>query len=176
MAGVVAYRMTPRGLGYTIAAAAAFAIISGAVGGLGASRGVAGDVLFGALTVAGLAGALAVVVWTTASEVRAGDAGVMSVGLRAITMIRWQEIDSFEVDRYKSSPFTVYAVLADGSRVALETLRGGSSQGERVEEFRRQLQTKLEDARRRLGGANAAVARWPPAPLGWRRRARSASR
>jgi hypothetical protein len=123
-----------------------------------------------------LVGALVVVVWTTGSEVRVCDAGVMSVGLRAIVMIRWQEIDSFEVGRYKSSPFTVYAVLTDGSRVALETLRGGSSQGERVEQFRRQLATRLEDERRRRRGADAVPPSWPPAPLGWRRRARLAKR
>ena len=173
MARVVAYRMTPRGLGYTIAAVAAFAIISGAVGGLGSSRSVAGDLLFGGLVVVGLVGALVLVVWTTGSEVRVCDAGVMSVGLRAIEIIRWQEIDSFEVGRYKSSPFTVYAVLTDGSRVALETLRGGSSHGDRLEQFRRQLETKLADERSRQGGDDAIPPSWPPAPLGWRRRARS---
>jgi len=165
--------MTPRGLGDAIAGAAAFAVISGAVGGLGASRGVAGDLLFGALVVFGLVGALAVVVWTTGSEVRVCDAGVMSVGLRAIAMIRWQEIERFEVDRYKSSPFTIYAVLTDGSRVALETLRGGSTHADRVEQFRAQLETKLRDERSDHAGADAGLASWPPAPLGWRRRARS---
>jgi hypothetical protein len=173
MAGVVAYRMTPRALGYAIAAVAAFAIISGAVGGLGSSRGVAGDFLFATLVVAGLLGALALVLWTTGSEVRVCDAGVMSIGLRVIEMIRWREIDRFEVGRYRSSPFTVYAVLTDGSRVALEALRGGSSHGDRVEQFRRHLDTKLADERSRQGSGEAIPAAWPPAPLGWRHRARS---
>src|SRR5580700_8841462 len=119
MARMVAYRMTPRGLGYAIAAVAAFSIISGAIGGLASSRGVAGDVLFAALAMIGAAGSLALVVWTTGFEVRVSDAGVMSVRLRAIELIRWQQIDRFEVDRYKSSPYAVYAVLDDGSRVAL---------------------------------------------------------
>jgi hypothetical protein len=173
MAGVVAYRMTPRGLGYTIAAVAAFSIISGAVGGLGSSRGVAGDVLFVALAVLGAVASLTIVVWTIGLEVRASDAGVMSLGLRTVELMRWQQIDRFEVDRYKSSPFAVYAVLTNGSRIALETLRGGSSQGARVEQFRRELEANLEDARRSHPDADAFDPSWPPAPFGWRRRARS---
>ena len=163
--------MTPRGIGYTIAGVAAISILSGAVGGLGASRGIGGDVLFGALVALGVAAPLALVAWTRGFEVRVCDAGVMSFGLRTVQMIRWQDLERFEVDRYRASPFAVYAVLADGSRVPLDALRGGSAQGGRVEALRHELERKLDERTRRAGDAQGGAA-WPAVPVGWRRRAR----
>jgi len=172
MAAVVAYRMSPPWLGYAIALAAGVSLVSGAVGGLGASRSIGADVLFAGLVVVGAAGAFAVAACARGFEVRASDAGVMSMGLGTLRMMRWQDVDRFEIDRYRSSPFAVYAVLADGSRVALEPLRGGSSQGARVEQMRHALATKLADEQSRHTEPAQGRAAWPRVPLGWRRRAR----
>jgi hypothetical protein len=163
--------MTPRSLGYAIAAVAAFSLLSGAVGGLGASRGAASDLLFGALVALGVAAPLALLAWTHGYEVRVYDAGVMSIGLSTVQLIRWQDLERFEVDGYRSSPYAVYAVLNDGSRVALEALRGGSSQGARIEQFRDELETRLRERTRHGDSAQAGPA-WPRVPVGWRRRAR----
>lgn len=163
--------MTPRGIGYAIAGVAAISILSGAIGGLGASRGIGGDVLFAALVALGVAAPLALVAWTRGLEVRVCDAGIMSLGLRTVQMIRWQDLERFEVDRYRASPFAVYAVLGDGSRVALEALRGGSAQGGRVEQLRHELEVKLDERTRSADDAQAR-APWPRVPVGWRRRAR----
>jgi hypothetical protein len=171
MAIVVAYRMTPRSIGYGIAAVAAASILAGAVGGLGRSRGAGGDLLFAALVVLGVAAPVALVAWIRGLEVRVCDAGIMSIGLSTVQMIRWRDLEHFEVDRYRSSPFVVYAVLADGSRVALEALRGGSSQRERVEQLRHALETRLVSERTRRADDAQAPAAWPPVPFGWRRRA-----
>ena len=172
MAVVVAYRMTPRGVGYAIAGVAAFSILSGAIGGLRASRGTGGDVLFAALVALGVAAPLAMVAWTRGHEVRVCDAGIMSFGLGTVQMIRWQDLERFEVDRYRASPFAVYAVLGDGSRIALEALRGGSTQGGRVERLRHELEVKLDHKHTRGGDDAQARAAWPRVPIGWRRRAR----
>jgi hypothetical protein len=173
MAAVVAYRMTPRSLGYAIAAVAAFSIVSGAIGGLENSASIGADVLFAALAVAGAAASLAIAAWARAAEVRAYDAGLMSIGLTSVALIRWQDVERFEVDRYRSSPFAVYAVLDDGSRVALEPLRGGSSQGKRVHQLSDDLGVKLRDEQLR-NGSSQSRATWPRAPIGWRRRAHAA--
>jgi hypothetical protein len=162
--------MTSRSLGYVIAAVAAISILSGAVGGLRASRGIGGDVLFAALVVLGAFACVALVAWTRGYEVRVCDAGVMSIGLSAVQMIRWQDLERFEVDRYRSSPFAVYAVLGDGTRIALDALRGGSSQHDRVEQFRHALETRLMHERINSHEGDAPGA-WPRVPLGWRRRA-----
>lgn len=173
MAAVVAYRMTPRTIGYVLAGAIAFFLLSGALGGLKASNGIGGDVLFVAIGAFGVAVAIALIVLTQGLEVRAYDAGIVSTSLRSIQMIRWQHLDHFEVDSFRSSPFTVYAVLGDGSRIALEPLRGGSAHGARIEQVRQDLEAKLLDER--LGGLRDVrdSAPWPRAPFGWRRRARS---
>jgi len=172
LAFVTAYRMTPPGVGYAIAFVAAFSILSGAAGGLGASRSIAADVLFAALVALGVAAPLAMVAWTRGFEVRICDAGIMSMSLRTVQMIRWHDVERFEVDRYRSSPFAVYAVLGDGSRVALEALRGGSSQGGRIEQLSNELEAKLVAERTRHADDVQARAAWPPLPLGWRRRGR----
>ena len=171
MAVVVAYRTTPRSLGYAIAAVAAISILTGAGGGLGASRGTGSDLLFAALVALGVAAPVALVAWTRGFEVRLCDAGIMSVGLSTVQMLRWQDLQGFEVDRYRSSPYAVYAVLGDGSRVALEALRGGSAQGGRIEQLRHELETKLHERTSRGDDAQARAA-WPRVPVGWRRRAR----
>ena len=171
MAAVAAYRMTPRSLGYGIAAVAAFSILAGAIGGLEKTASIGGDVLFAAIAAFGAAASLAIAALARASEVRAYDAGIMSIGLRTVALIRWQDVARFEVDRYRSSPFTVYAVLDDGSRIALEPLRGGSSQGDRVQQLSDKLATKLRDEQLRNGTAHTR-AEWPRVPIGWRRRAR----
>jgi hypothetical protein len=171
MTAVVAYRLTPRSLGYGIAAVAAVSILSGAVRGLAASRGTGGNLLFAALLAVGAAACIGLVAWNRGYEVRVCDAGIMSIGLTTVQMIRWCDLARFEIDAYRSSPFAVYAVLADGSRVALEALRGGSSQRERVEQFRHELEVKLISER--SGGAgDDQLPAWPRVPLGWRRRAR----
>jgi hypothetical protein len=170
MAAVVAYRMTPRSLGYAIAAVAAFAIVSGAIGGLEKSAGVGAKVLFAALAAAGAVASLGIAAWARAAEVRAYDAGLMSIGLTTVALIRWQDIQRFEVDRYRSSPFAVYAVLDDGSRVGLEPLRGGSSQGARIHQLSDALGARLRDEQLRHG-SSASRPPWPRAPVGWRRRA-----
>jgi hypothetical protein len=162
--------MTPRGVGYAIASVAAFSILSGAAGGLGASRGTGADVLFAALVALGVVAPVAMVAWTRGFEVRVCDAGIMSMSLRTVQMIRWHDLQHFEVDRYRSSPFAVYAVLGDGARVALEPLRGGSSQGGRIEQLSRELEAKLVFERSRHGDDAQARAVWPRVPLGWRRR------
>ena len=172
MAVVAAYRMTPRGFGYTLAVVVAVSIVTGAVGGLRASRGVGGDLLFSAILALGVAASLVLVAATRGLEVRVCDAGIMSIGLSTVQLIRWQGLERCEVDQYRSSPFAVYAVLGDGSRVALDALRGGSSQGGRVEQMRQELQMKLVGASGRHGDDAQARAAWPPLPVGWRRRAR----
>ncbi len=163
--------MTPRSIGYAIAGAAAISILTGAAGGLGASRGIGGDLLFAGLVALGVAAPLALVAWTRGFEVRVCDAGIMSIGLSSVQMIRWQDLDHFEVDQYRSSPFAVYAVLGDGSRVVLEALRGGSSQRGRVEQFSHELQTRLMLERTRQGEDGPVDTAWPRVPLGWRHRA-----
>jgi hypothetical protein len=170
MAAVVAYRMTPRSLGYAIAAVAAFAIVSGAIGGLEKSAGVGAKVLFAALATMGAAASLAIAAWARAAEVRAYDAGLMSIGLTTVALIRWQDVARFEVDGYRASPFAVYAVLDDGSRVPLEPLHGGSSQGARIQQLSDALSAKLREEQLRHG-TSASRPPWPRAPIGWRRRA-----
>jgi len=166
--------MTSRSVGYAIAAVAAVSILTGAAGGVGASsRGVSGDLLFAALVAIGVVASVALVAWTRGFEVRVCDAGVMSIGVSRVQMIRWQDLERFEVDRYRSSPFAVYAVLGDGTRIALEALRGGSSQHERVEQFRHALEARLVDERASHDDHSEGQADWPRVPFGWRRRAHS---
>ena len=114
MRPVVSYRIAPRTIGYAIAAVAAFSIISGAVGGLEASRTAGGDLLFVALIAVGVGAPGALVAWNRGVEVRVYDAGIMSIGPGTAQLIRWRDIARFEVDRYRSTPFAIYAVLGDG--------------------------------------------------------------
>ena len=171
MTVVVAYRMMSRRIGYGVAGVAAISIVMGAVGGLRASRGVGGDLLFAGLVTLGAAASVALVAWARGFEVRVCDAGIMSIGLSTAQMIRWQDLEHFEVDRYRSSPFAVYAVLGDGSRVALEALRGGPSQRARVEQLSHELETRLAHERTRHEHDAQPRAAWPRVPVGWRHRA-----
>jgi hypothetical protein len=172
MRPVVSYRIAPRTIGYAIAAVAAFSIISGAVGGLEASRTAGGDLLFVALIAVGVGAPGALVAWNRGVEVRVYDAGIMSIGPGTAQLIRWRDIARFEVDRYRSTPFAVYAVLGDGSTVALEPLRGGTAHRERIEEVRRALESRLAEERSGQADDAQGGAAWPRVPLGWRHRAR----
>jgi hypothetical protein len=60
MAPVAAYRMTPRSLGYGIAAVSAFSILAGAIGGLEKTASIGADVAFVALAAFGAAASLAI--------------------------------------------------------------------------------------------------------------------
>jgi hypothetical protein len=162
--------MFPPWVAYVAAAVCGIAILAQAVQGPGSLYGVGGDLLFAGLVALGAMIPLALVLWGRGSSVRLCEAGIVSIGLNTAHTIRWEDLDRFAIDSYRSTPFAIYAVLIDGSRVALEPLWGRSWQQQRIGRICQGLNTKLAYERQRLANNPVTPPAFPRIPLGWRLR------
>lgn len=167
---VVTYRMTPRWVLYPFVVLTAVVPVGAIANGPGKLHGVGGMCVFVALVLISLAVPIALVVWNRGLGVHLSDAGIVSVGLNDVDVIRWQDVDRFVVDTYHSNATAVYAELGDGSRVALYALQGRLWRRHRVEAFRAALQSRLDDTGTRDPTATDAPSEFASVPLGWRRR------
>jgi hypothetical protein len=165
---VVTYRPTHSWVVYPVAVAALVGVFEAFAGAESHLDGAGEWCIAILLTAAGVAAAVALMLWNRSVGVRVSAAGIVSIGLSSADAIGWRDLRRFFVDDRGPNRLGVYAGLTDGSRVALYALAGPRSDRGRLEEICAALSRKLayEQAR--------AEAPSPPTfdgvPYGWRRR------
>jgi hypothetical protein len=171
---VITYRGAQRWLVYLLAVAMLVSVFEVFAGVERHIEGAAEWVVVIALTAAGAAVPLALLLWSRSIGIRLSDAGIVSVGFNSADAIRWREVRRFFVDDRGPNRIAVYAGLSDGSRIALHALQGWRWERDWLERVCDGLIERLRHEHSREAQQPAVTASFTAVRFGWRLRAREA--